>query len=68
MAAAGQRMARSERMPLHGGLGHRCSDWDTSVDEASLAIFNGAGRSDDGFVVTTWHADESLQETFEFSE
>src|SRR5438105_8856178 len=48
--------------------GHNCGDWDSSVDEASLAMFDYGEIPDDNFVMTTWHENESLQETFRFSE
>ena len=48
--------------------GRKCGDWDTSVDLANLAMFDYGEIPDDDFVVTTWHENESLQETFWFSE
>lgn len=47
--------------------GWKCGDWDTSVDLASLAMFDYGEIPDDDFVMTTWHANESLQETFWFA-
>ena len=48
--------------------GRNGSDWDTSVDLANLRAFDFGEIPDDEFVMTTWHNDESLQETFWFSE
>ena len=48
--------------------GRKCSDWDTSVDLANLAKFDYGEIPDDNVVVTTWHPNESLKETFWFSE
>ena len=48
--------------------GQKCSDWDSSVDEANLAMFDFGEISDDDFVITTWHENESLQDVFWFSE
>jgi hypothetical protein len=48
--------------------GQKCGDWNSSVDEASLAMFDYGEVPDDDFVMTTWHANEPLQETFWFSE
>src|SRR5262245_34396577 len=36
--------------------GRKCSDWDTSVDQASLAIFGYGKIPESEFVMTTWHA------------
>jgi hypothetical protein len=46
--------------------GHKCGDWDSSVDDANLAMFDYGEIPDDDFVLTTWHDDESLQEVFWF--
>lgn len=48
--------------------GLKCSDWDSSVDEANLAIFDYREIPDNDQVITTWHANEPLVEAFEFSE
>lgn len=48
--------------------GIKCSDWDDSVDDANLAMFNYGEVPDEEFVMTTWHENNSLQETFWFSE
>src|SRR6476620_183021 len=47
--------------------GENCSDWDTSVDQANLARFDYGEIPEDEFTMTTWHAKETLQETFWFS-
>jgi hypothetical protein len=47
--------------------GRKCGDWHTSVDLASLAMFDYGEIPDDDFVMTTEHADESLQETSWFA-
>lgn len=44
-----------------------CSSWDDSVDVANLEPFDFGEIPDDQFVMTTWHADESLQEVFRFA-
>ncbi|MFZ3008246.1 MAG: hypothetical protein WA047_18930 [Phenylobacterium sp.] len=50
------------------------SAWDDSVDWANLIALGGPEAlggeeiSDDDFVITTWHDDEPLSETFWFSE
>ena len=48
--------------------GRKCSEWDDSVDWAHLSISKFGEVPDDGFVMTTWHETDSLQETFWFSE
>lgn len=48
--------------------GKNCHAWDASVDEANLAQFDYGEIPDDDFVMTTWHADEPLQEAFWFSQ
>lgn len=40
--------------------GLNCSDWDDNVDESSLAL------PENDLVMTTWHANDSLEETFRF--
>lgn len=47
--------------------GIECSSWDDSVDWANIDKFGEVPIPDDGFVTTTWHLDESLEEVFEFS-
>jgi hypothetical protein len=44
------------------------SAWDDSVDRANLAVFNYGEIPDARFVMTTWHDDEPLSETFWFAE
>jgi hypothetical protein len=59
---------------VHGGCrymmawGRKCSEWDDSVDLANLRLFNFEQIPDDEFVMTTWHENDSLHETFWFSE
>jgi hypothetical protein len=48
--------------------GRKCGDWDTSVDEANLLMFNFGDIPENDFVMTTWHEAESLEEVFWFSE
>lgn len=48
--------------------GHKCSEWDDSVDHSSLQKRNFEITSDDDLVMTTWHEDESIDETFWFAE
>ena len=48
--------------------GKDCSAWDSSVDEASLLMFDYEEIPEDDFVMTTWHAGEPLQEAFWFSQ
>lgn len=47
--------------------GAGCSSWDDSVDDASIFANDFNEIPDDKFVVTTWHDDESLSETFWFA-
>lgn len=47
--------------------GTKCSTWDDSVDIANLEQFDFGEIPDDSFVMTTWHADEPLNEVFWFS-
>jgi hypothetical protein len=47
--------------------GTKCSTWDDSVDIANLEQFDFGEIPDDSFVITTWHADEPLNEVFWFS-
>lgn len=46
--------------------GHKCGDWDNSVDEALLEIFDYGEIPEDDFIMTTWHENEPLQEAFWF--
>jgi hypothetical protein len=43
-----------------------CGSWDDSVDWASLEEFDYADIPDDKFVMTTWHRNDTLSETFDF--
>lgn len=44
-----------------------CSSWDDAVDMANLKRFDYGDVPDDQFVMTTWHADESVREAMSFS-
>jgi hypothetical protein len=46
--------------------GHECSSWDDSVDYAYLETAPNFQPSDETFVITTWHANQSAEEAFEF--
>ncbi|MFD0727584.1 DUF7684 family protein [Lysobacter brunescens] len=46
--------------------GHDCTTWDDSVDIANLEAFDYGDIPDECDVFTTWHADESLGEVFDF--
>lgn len=48
--------------------GQDSSDWDDSVDWANIDAFDGEEIPDDHFVMTTWHDNEPLAETFWFAE
>ncbi len=47
--------------------GRECKTWDDSVDHANLEQFDYAEIPDDGFVMTTWHENEPLQEAIWFA-
>jgi hypothetical protein len=47
--------------------GRRCSEWDDSVDHANLNRFGHGEIPDDEFVMTTWHDQDSLEDTFWFA-
>ena len=47
--------------------GHKCSSWDTSVDDANLRAFDYGEIPDEAWVVTTWHDEEALEEVFWFA-
>ncbi len=47
--------------------GRECSAWDDSVDWANLAEFEFGDIPDDRFVMTTWHARESLADAMFFA-
>lgn len=44
-----------------------CSTWDDSVDYANLAQYDFGEIPEDGFVMTTWHDGERLEEAFSFA-
>lgn len=46
--------------------GHDCEIWHDCVDECNLDLFDFGDIPDDRFVMTTWHAGESLRAAFEF--
>ncbi len=46
--------------------GNDCGSWDDSVDIANLEGFDDAEIPDDRFVMTTWHAEETIAEVFWF--
>jgi hypothetical protein len=48
--------------------GRKCSEWDDSVDVASLHMHGNDEVFDEDLVMTTWHEDESLEDTFWFAE
>lgn len=48
--------------------GKDCSAWDDSVDLAVLEKFDFGEIPQDDFVMTTWHADDTLDEAFWFSQ
>ena len=47
--------------------GNDCSSWDDSVDWANIEAFGFGEIPQDKFVMSTWHANEPLQEVFWFS-
>lgn len=48
--------------------GRDCSVWDDAVDWAHLAMFDYGEISEEAFVMTTWHNNDSLAEVFWFSQ
>lgn len=46
--------------------GQDCSAWDDSVDMANIEQFDFGDIPEDQSVVTTWHANESLSEVFDY--
>jgi hypothetical protein len=44
-----------------------CGSWDDSVDWANLSRFDYGDIPEEAFVMTTWHDDEPLSETFWFA-
>ncbi len=47
--------------------GKRCGSWNDSVDTANLEQFNYGDIPEDKFIMTTWHENESLEETIWFA-
>ncbi|WP_281859691.1 DUF7684 family protein [Litoreibacter halocynthiae] len=47
--------------------GTDCSAWDDSVDWAFLELYDFGDYPEDKFVMTTWHDEETLEETIEFA-
>ena len=47
--------------------GRDCSLWDDSVDWAFLEQYDYGEYPKDKFVMTTWHDDETLEDTLEFA-
>jgi len=47
--------------------GENCSSWDDSVDIANLERYDFDDIPDDGFVMTTWHSDEPLEDVLYFA-
>ena len=47
--------------------GIACTTWDDSVDEANLVAHDWAKIPEEHFVMTSWHADESLEEATYFA-
>ena len=47
--------------------GNECSSWDVAVDMANIEAFAFGDIPEDRFVMTTWHANESLSDVFEFA-
>lgn len=47
--------------------GDDCGSWDDSVDMANLEAFDFGDIPDDDDVMTTWHENDSLKETFRFA-
>jgi len=46
--------------------GQDCSLWDDSVDTANIEAFDFREIPENRFVVTTWHHNSPLTETFDF--
>jgi len=47
--------------------GNKCSSCDDSVDIAILEKYDFNEISDEKFVMTSWHENETLEEVFQFS-
>jgi hypothetical protein len=45
-------------MPIYVCAGHNCSSWDDSVDFANIEV--DPELTDDKFVMTTWHSDDTV--------
>ena len=48
--------------------GVNCSRWDDTVDEATRKFFDPSEVPDAGFVMTTWHTDETLESVFWYAQ
>lgn len=46
--------------------GYQCSKWDDSIDWAFIATAPSFSPTDERFVVTTWHENESLRDVVHF--
>lgn len=46
--------------------GYECSKWDDAIDWAFLLPSDDFNPPDEKFVMTSWHADESIPEVAEF--
>ena len=44
-----------------------CTSWDDSIDWAFLEHYNYGEYPEDKFVMTTWHENDTLEETIEFA-
>jgi hypothetical protein len=44
--------------------GVNCSVWDDTVDRATRNLYGPDDIPDDGFVMTTWHTNETLESVF----
>jgi hypothetical protein len=47
--------------------GVAASSWDDAIDWANIAKFSGTAVPESGFVMTTWHDDETLSEVFDYA-
>lgn len=47
--------------------GQQCSSWNNSVDSLNIDSLGDGETPDTNFVLTTWHASESLEEVFWFA-
>lgn len=48
--------------------GVNCSVWDDAVDHATRKFYDPGEIPDEGFVMTTWHTDETLEEVFWYAQ